>query len=168
MTTANIQSKLLALQKNMLNFAYSLTMDRDRAYDLMQDTSLKVLDNSEKYTEADNFKSWVLTIMRNLFINDYRRNMRHGVMADYSEEGYLINATAEYSTDTPEDSVSAHEIMSILNTLPDEFRRPFSMMLSGYKYTEIAEVMHLPVGTVKSRIFFTRKRLQKRLQGYRD
>ena len=162
-----IHRKLLEIQKNMLSFAYALTMNRDEAYDLMQDTTLKVLDNSEKYTETDNFKSWVFTIMRNLFINNYRRAMRHGVVADYSEEGYLINATAEYSQDTPEDTISVNEIMGILSTFPDEYRIPFSMHLSGYKYNEIAKEMGLPVGTVKSRIFFARKRLQGRLHGYR-
>ncbi|MDE6276911.1 MAG: RNA polymerase sigma factor [Muribaculaceae bacterium] len=167
MATTSIQTKLLAIQKNMLNFAYSLTSNRDEAYDLLQDTTLKVLDNSDKYTESDNFKSWVFTIMRNLFINNYRKAMRHGVVSDYSEESYLINATTEFSQDTPEDTMGVNEIMAILKTFPDEYRVPFSMHISGFKYVEIAQEMNLPVGTVKSRIFFARKRLQARLTDYR-
>ncbi|MDE6310591.1 MAG: RNA polymerase sigma factor [Muribaculaceae bacterium] len=163
MASTSLQTKLLAIQKNMLNFAYSLTSNRDEAYDLLQDTTLKVLDNKDKYTENDNFKSWVFTIMRNLFINNYRKTMRHGVVSDYSEENYLINATNEFSSDTPEDTYGHHEIMEILNSLPDEYRVPFTMLVSGYKYVEIAEEMHLPLGTVKSRIFFARKRMQSRL-----
>lgn len=167
MASTTIHQKLLDIQKNMLSFAYSLTMNRDEAYDLLQDTALKVLDNSDKYTETDNFKSWVFTIMRNLFINNYRKTIRHGVVSDYSEESYLINATTAYSQDTPEDTVGVHEIMEMIGTFPDEYRIPFSMHVAGYKYTEIAEEMGLPVGTIKSRIFFARKRLQARLTGYR-
>ena len=163
MATNTIQSQLLAIQKNMLSFAYSLTMNRDEAYDLLQDTTLKVLDNSQKYTETDNFKNWVFTIMRNLFINNYRRTMRHGIVSDYSEENYLINATTEFSQDTPEDTLGVNEIMGILQSFPDEYRVPFSMHITGYKYSEIAEHMNKPVGTVKSRIFFARKRLQAKL-----
>lgn len=163
----SLQTKLLGIQKNLLNFAYALTMNRDDAYDLVQDTTLKVLDKGDNYTESDNFKGWVFTIMRNLFINNYRRTQRRGIVSDYSEEQYLINASTETTSDTPEDTMSVHEIIDILNTFAEEYRRPFSMHLSGYKYSEIAEEMGLPVGTIKSRIFFARKRLQIRLRDFR-
>ncbi len=76
MESTTFQTRLMSLQANMLNFAYMLTSNRDDAYDLLQDTMLKVLDNRDKYTENTNFKGWVFTIMRNIFINNYRRVVR--------------------------------------------------------------------------------------------
>ena len=73
MSSQNFQSKLLDLQSNLLNFAYMLTSNRDDAYDLLQDTTLKALDNEDKYVDNVNFKGWVFTIMRNIFINNYRK-----------------------------------------------------------------------------------------------
>ncbi len=90
MTNERFQSKLIALQSNMLNFAYLLTSNRDDAYDLVQDTMLKVLDNEDKYTENVNFKGWVLTVMRNIFINGYRKASRTTVLVDRSEDLYLL------------------------------------------------------------------------------
>lgn len=69
------EQKLLQLQDNLLNFAYMLTSDRDEAEDLLQDTTLKALDNSDKYIDNINFKGWVFTIMRNIFINNYRKEI---------------------------------------------------------------------------------------------
>ena len=133
MSSKNFQTKLLALQGNLLNFAYLLTSNRDDAYDLLQDTTLKALDNEEKYVENVNFKGWVFTIMRNIFINNYRKGV----------------------------------ISAAIYSFSDDYRIPFSMHVAGYKYNEIAEKMNLPLGTVKSRIFFARQRLQKLLKDYR-
>ena len=91
MTSELFQSKLLDIQRNMLNFAYTLTSNRDDAYDLLQDTTLKVLDNEDKYIDNVNFKGWVFTIMRNLFINKYRRQARSAVFVDHSEDMYMLN-----------------------------------------------------------------------------
>ena len=74
------------LQANMLNFAYMLTSNRDDAYDLLQDTTLKALDNEDKYAENTNFKGWVFTIMRNIFINNYRRVVRSATVVDRTED----------------------------------------------------------------------------------
>ena len=73
MASKSFINNLTALQANLLNFAYMLTSNRDDAYDLLQDTMVKALDNEEKYAEGTNFKGWVFTIMRNIFINNYRR-----------------------------------------------------------------------------------------------
>lgn len=151
---------LNALQPNMYNFAFMLTSDRDDAMDLMQDTSLKVLDNEDKYVENNNFKGWVLTIMRNLFINRYRKITRAGVVIDHSDDLYIINSGLTDAIETPEDAMSADQIHLAIDHLPDDLRIPFSMYLAGYRYAEIAESQSLPLGTVKSRIFFARKRLQ--------
>ena len=166
MTSELFQSKLLDIQRNMLNFAYTLTSNRDDAYDLLQDTTLKVLDNEDKYIDNVNFKGWVFTIMRNLFINKYRRQARSAVIVNHSDDLYVLNFAQSSGIDTPEETYSAHEIIDMLSTFNDELRVPFSMYLSGYKYSEIAESMNLPLGTVKSRIFLARRKLQKRLSDY--
>jgi RNA polymerase sigma-70 factor (ECF subfamily) len=163
----NFQTKLLGLQSNLLNFAYLLTSNRDDAYDLLQDTTLKALDNEDKYIDNTNFKGWVFTIMRNIFINNYRRVARSATMIDQTDDLYHLNLPQESGLDTPEGSVAANEISMAINSFSDEYRIPFSMHVAGYKYNEIAEKMNLPLGTVKSRIFFARQRLQKLLKDYK-
>ena len=167
MASVKFQHNLMNLQSNMLNFAYMLTSNRDDAYDLLQDTTLKVLDNEDKYIDNVNFKGWVFTIMRNLFINKYRRQARSAVFVDHSEDMYMLNFAQGSGIDTPEGTFSAHEIMDMLGSFAEELRVPFSMFLSGYKYAEIAKTMNLPLGTVKSRIFLARRKLQKRLRDFR-
>ncbi len=157
----------MSLQANMLNFAYMLTSNRDDAYDLLQDTTLKALDNEDKFTEGTNFKGWVFTIMRNIFINNYRRGARQATVVDTTENLYLLNIAQDSGMETPEGSYSVSEISDSISDLPEEFRIPFSMHVAGYKYNEIAEHMQLPLGTVKSRIFFARKKLQQRFADYR-
>ncbi len=161
-----LQTKLLAIQKNMLSFAYNLTSNRDDAYDLLQDTTLKVLDNQDKYVDNVNFKGWVFTIMRNIFINHYRKSVRQATVIDTTDDLYHLNLPQESGFDTPEGSIAVKEINSLINTFSDDFRIPFSMHLAGYKYAEIAEHTGLPLGTVKSRIFFARKRLQEKMRNY--
>lgn len=168
MGTESIRTKLVAIQTNLLNFAYTLTSNRDDAYDLLQDTALKVLDNEDKYVDNVNFKGWVFTIMRNIFINNYRRMVRSATVLDGSEDAYQINLSGELSFESPEGAVSVHEINAIIDSFSDDYRVPFSLHLSGYRYAEIAERTGLPLGTVKSRIFFARRRLQQRLKGYRQ
>ena len=162
-----LQTKLLAIQKNMLSFAYNLTSNRDDAYDLLQDTTLKVLDNQDKYVDNVNFKGWVFTIMRNIFINNYRKVVRSATVIDQTEDLYHLNLPQDSGFETPEGSIAANEIGDAINSFADEYRIPFSMHVAGYKYNEIAEQMNLPLGTVKSRIFFARQRLQEMLKDYR-
>ena len=167
MGSKEFQNKLMNLQYNMLNFAYMLTSNREAARDLLQDTTLKALDNEEKYLDNTNFKGWVFTIMRNIFINNYRRVVRCATVIDQTENLYHLNLSQDSGLETPEESYGVNEITAVINTFPDSYRIPFSMHVAGYKYNEIAEKMQLPLGTVKSRIFFARKRLQMRFADYR-
>lgn len=167
MTTVDFRQKLTSLQANMLNFAYMLTSDREDAADLMQDTMLKVLDNADKFTDNSNFKGWVFTIMRNIFINNYRKVVRSATIIDQTEDLYHLNLPQESGLATPEGALAAGEISDAINSFSDDYRIPFSMHVAGYKYNEIAEKMNLPLGTVKSRIFFARRRLQEMLKDYR-
>ena len=157
----------MALQSNMLNFALMLTSNREDAADLLQDTTLKVLDNQEKYTENTNFKGWVFTIMRNIFINNYRRASRAATVVDTTDDLYHLNLSQDSGIDSPEESYTASEITDAIDSFDDKFRLPFSMYVAGWKYNEIAEKMNLPLGTVKSRIFTARQELQKRFADYR-
>lgn len=167
MSSKNFQSKLMGLQSNLLNFAYILTSNRDDAQDLLQDTTLKALDNEDKYVDNVNFKGWVFTIMRNIFINNYRRIVRSATIIDQTEDLYHLNLPQDSGFETPEGSITVQEITDAIEAFPDEYRIPFSMHVAGYKYNEIAETMNLPLGTVKSRIFFARKRLQQLFKDYR-
>lgn len=165
--SATFKQRLLGLQSNLLNFAYQLTTSREAAQDLVQDTTLKVLDNESKYVDNVNFKGWVFTIMRNIFINNYRRQVRSATVIDTTEDLYHINLSQESGLTTPEGSFAHKEIAMAINSFAPEYRVPFNMYIAGYKYSEIAEKMKLPLGTVKSRIFFARKRLQGILKDYR-
>ncbi len=165
--TLSFKQRLLGLQGNLFNFACQLTSNRDAAQDLVQDTTLKVLDNEAKYVDNVNFKGWVFTIMRNIFINNYRRQVRSATVIDTTEDLYHLNLSQESGIDNPEGSFAAKEISIAINSFADEYKIPFSMYVAGYKYSEIAEKMDLPLGTVKSRIFFARKRLQGILKDYR-
>lgn len=133
-TTTSFQANLMNLQSNLLNFAYMLTSNRDDAYDLLQDTTLKALDNQDKYAENTNFKAWVMTIMRNIFINNYRRTARAATVVDTTDNLYHLNLSQDSGFESPEESYGASEITMAINEFSDEYRIPFSMHVAGYKY----------------------------------
>lgn len=159
---------LVELQDNMYGFALSLTADRDAAEDLTQETTLKILSNRDKYRSNDNFKAWVFTVMRNLFINNYHRLVRKRNMMDDTPE--LPYNTPQHDTagmyNNPYHELSLQDINNAIETLNEELRETFSMYVSGYKYKEIADILELPIGTVKSRIFLARRQLRDILSDY--
>lgn len=167
MTASAFQDSLMRLQGNMLNFAFMLTSNRDDAYDLLQDTTIKALDNRDKFADDTNFKGWVFTIMRNLFINNYRRGARQATLIDTTDNLYFLNISQDSGLASPESICTEREITAAIAELDDDYRIPFSMMVAGYKYNEIAEKLNLPLGTVKSRIFYARKCLKERFADYR-
>lgn len=166
-TNNNFQERLIGLQGNLLSFAYQLTSNREQAEDLLQETTLKALDNEAKYVDNVNFKGWIFTIMRNIFINNYRQQVRQATVVDKSEDLYHINICQDSGIDSPEGTYAVKEITKSLATFSEEYRIPFSMYVAGYKYNEIADKLGLPLGTIKSRIFFARKRLRAELGDYR-
>ncbi len=161
------EKDLVALQNNMRNFAFSLTLNRDDAEDLLQETTLKVLDNQEKFTDNVNFKGWVLTIMKNIFINNYRKIVRNQTVFDRTDDLHHLNLSQNSGFESPDGAYSVGEIRNSINSFSDEYRIPFSMHIQGFKYEEIAQKMNLPIGTVKSRIFLARKKLQEQLKDYK-
>ncbi|MCH5226089.1 MAG: RNA polymerase sigma factor [Muribaculaceae bacterium] len=166
-TNETFKERVLGLQSNLLSFAYQLTTDKEQARDLLQDTTLKALDNEEKYVDNVNFKGWIFTIMRNIFINNYRQTVRKATVIDQTEDLYHLNISQDSGFESPEGSFAVKEITAALEGFTDDYRIPFNMYVAGYKYNEIAEKMGLPLGTVKSRIFFARKRLRDQLQDFR-
>ncbi len=160
------QQQLLGMQDHLYNFAFLLTSNRDDAADLLQDTTLKALDNEDKYRDNTNFKGWVFTIMRNIFINNYRRSMRNCVTLDSSDDSYQLNAPDEKTYPAPDNSYTVVEVQKAIDSFPMGYKIPFSMSLAGYRYGEIAKKMNLPVGTIKSRIFYARHKLQSMLRDY--
>lgn len=167
MAKESFKQRLLGLQGNLLSFAYQLTTNREAAEDLLQDTTLKALDNESKYVENTNFKGWIFTIMRNIFINNYRQTVRKATVIDQTEDLYHINICQDSRIDTPDGSIAVKEISKAIANFSDDYRVPFTMHIQGYKYQEIADEMNLPLGTVKSRIFFARQRLQNMFADYR-
>ena len=167
MDTAKFRRDLLEVQSELQRFAYKLTADKEEANDLLQETSLKALGNMDKYTPDTNFKGWMYTIMRNIFINNYRKTVRDQTFIDQTDNLFHLNLPQDSGFESTEGNYDLKEIRRIVNSLPKEYRVPFSMYVSGFKYREIADKLGLPLGTVKSRIFFTRQRLQKDLKDFR-
>lgn len=165
MSEVEIQEKLLDLESSLERFAYRLTAKREDAKDLLQETFLKALIYQDKYVHTDNFKAWTYTIMKNTFINNYRRNLRQNTHRDNTKEAILLNHPQASGNDDTESAFSTKELNQKIGDLKDELRVPFMMYLEGYKYKEIAEELNLKIGTVKSRIFFSRKELMSQLVG---
>ena len=167
MKTVDFTRHLLNVQSELFRFAFKLTADREEANDLLQETSLKALDNEEKFTPDTNFKGWMYTIMRNIFINNYRKVVRDQTFVDRTDNLYHLNLPQDTGFESTEKAYDLKEMHRIVNSLPKEYRVPFAMHVSGFKYREIAEKLNLPLGTIKSRIFFTRQKLQEELKDFR-
>ena len=144
-------------------FAVSLTRDNETAKDLLQETMFRALANKEKYNAGTNIKAWLYTIMRNIFINDYRRRAKQNTILDNSINEFLLNNNQLSITNTAESNLKMKEIMQAVYKLPDIFRHPFMLYFDGYKYNEIAGILKEPLGTIKSRIHFARKLLKEQL-----
>lgn len=167
MKTVSFTQSILNMQMELRNFAFKLTADYEDANDLLQETTLKALDNEDKYATETNFKGWIYTIMRNIFINNYRKTLRDQTYVDQTNNQFFINSGVDLEADSLEEAYDAKEVRKIVNALPKEYKVPFSMYVAGFKYREIADKLDLPLGTVKSRIFFTRQRLQEALKDFR-
>ena len=161
-----LTSKIVGMESELRHFALKLTADQDSANDLVQDCMLKALDNKDKFVHAQNFKGWMYTIMRNLFINNYRRVTREMSMMDDSYSIGRQNLLEVEDGERFEYAYDLKELHKVINAVPESMRKPFLMYVAGFKYNEIAEKMGLPIGTIKSRLFFVRKRLQKELKEF--
>jgi len=147
-------------------FAINLTKDTETAKDLFQETLYKALANQEKYNVGTNIKAWLFTIMRNIFINDYRRKAKQQTIFDNTPNDYLLNYKQPTVFNAAEIDLRIKEIYQAIHQLPEIFKTPFLLYFEGYKYHEIAEAINEPLGTIKSRIHFARKLLKEQISRY--
>lgn len=166
MNPVDFTAQVAGMRSTLQSFTRRFTHDRDESLDLVQDTILKALIYRDKFQRDTNLKGWLFTIMRNTFINNYRRNRRARITKDASTDMKVLNLTDDHTFRQPQENMEFKEIWSNLHNLKDELLTPFKMHVSGYKYHEIAGHLHLPIGTVKNRIFHARKEIQKNLMGY--
>src|SRR6056297_3306849 len=166
MKAIEFNQQLIELEDKLERFAMSLTSDHEEAKDLLQETYYKALANRDKFVGYSNLKAWTFTIMKNTFINNYRKKQKENTHNDHTENDYFLNQSQDKAPVKPDSEYSIIEINKKIEELPDEFKVPFKMFLSGFKYKEIAEQLELKIGTVKSRIFFTRKKLSEKLEAY--
>lgn len=164
MTTLEFNNKYQKLSRMLNAFAYKLTQDTERAKDLYQETTFRALTYRDKFRTGTNFKAWVFTIMKNLFINDYRKRVRANVIMDSTDNDYYIDSGKNVVINQGDSNIMMDELTEILDELDDGYRVPFLMHYEGYKYQEIAEHFDLPIGTVKSRIFLARKELKQQIE----
>lgn len=162
-TTLNLAQDILQYEVMLRPFAFSLTKSKEETEDLIQDTFYRAIANYEKFAEGTNIKAWLFTIMRNIFINNYRRKKNSNTITDTSPNQYLLNSTKLIEKNTSERSFLAEDIEKAMKEVDRGYTEPFMLYFNGFQYQEIADKLDLPLGTVKSRIFFARKELQSKL-----
>ena len=166
MTAIEFTHQIAGLRSTLKVFTRKFTSDHDESLDLVQETMLKALMYRDKFRDEVNLKGWLFTIMRNTFINNYRKHKRERTSNDKSKDLYQLNVSDEHTFSCPDSRYEYQDIWRNVNELREELLVPFKMHTSGYKYHEISEHLNIPIGTVKNRIFHARKELQEKLSGY--
>ena len=165
MSTAEFNQLLVSNADFLKPFAVTLTRDSDAAKDLFQETLFRALSNKDKYNVGTNIKAWLYTIMRNIFINNYRRRAKQQTIFDSTPNEFLLNSSpSALLPNQAESTLRLKDIQAAIHNLPEIFRNPFLLYFDGYKYHEIAELLEEPLGTIKSRIHFARKLLKEQIQ----
>jgi RNA polymerase sigma factor (sigma-70 family) len=168
MTAMEFNKQLTNLQNNLQYFATKLTGNNEDANDLMQDTYLKALKNREKFEDDTNLKAWTFTIMKNTYINNYRKTRNINGIMDNTDDLFNLNIQCKSDFPAPDSEFHTKEINSKISKLSNNQRVPFELYHSGYKYHEIAEKLNISIGTVKSRIFLSRQKLMDSLKDYQN
>lgn len=163
MSTIEFNELLLSNAFSLKPFALKLTKDKEVADDLFQETLYKALSNREKYNAGTNIKAWLYIIMRNIFINDYRRKSKSKTIFDNSTNDFLLDSRTASINNSAENNVQLKEIKNAIHKLPEIFKTAFLLYVDGYRYHEISEALNEPLGTIKSRIHFARKLLKEQI-----
>lgn len=166
MSVLEFNQMLLNNTEFLKPFAVTLTRDTEAAKDLVQETMYRALANKDKYNVGTNIKAWLYTIMRNIFINNYRRKSKQATIFDSTPNEFLLNINQGAVANDAIANINLKEVKEAIHDLPEIFRNPFLLYFDGYKYHEIAEMLNEPLGTIKSRIHFARKLLKNQLQRY--
>lgn len=161
MTNDQFLESIDKLNNLLFSYALRLTRSHQDAQDLMQETTMRAFRHKDKFTMGTNFKSWVSTIMRNTFINRYRKlkNRKH-VNAPIEDFTYAIENTSAINN-SGEQNLRMQELTRVMDSINDIYTVPFMMFYRGYEYKEIAEYLAIPIGTVKSRIFLARRKMKE-------
>ncbi|MBP9925125.1 MAG: RNA polymerase sigma factor [Cyclobacteriaceae bacterium] len=163
MTALEFNTQISGLQSTLKQFTYRFTRDAEESQDLIQDTLLRALTYRDKFKEDTNLKGWLFTIMRNTFINNYRKAKLAKTSTDSTKELYYLNVADQYTFNKPEKTLELKELWGNINSLKEDLQMPFKLHTTGYKYHEISAHLNIPIGTVKNRIFQARKEIQKNL-----
>ena len=161
MSTIEFQERLNQLSSVLNTFAYNLTKNVEDAKDLFQQTAFRALSNKEKFRPGTNLKAWLFTIMKNIFINNYRKKVKANTISDSTDNLYYLNSGSNVINNKAESNIMLKELHEMVGGLDESLKVPFMMHYEGFKYQEIADQLTLPLGTVKSRIFFARKELKR-------
>lgn len=161
MSTVEFNLEFDQLSQVLRRFAYNLTKNAEDAKDLYQETAFRAMSNRDKFRPGTNLKAWLLTIMKNIFINNYRKRAKANTIIDSTDNLYYINSGSAVIHNQADSNIMMDELEGMIDKLDDTLRVPFEMHYLGYKYQEIADKLRLPLGTVKSRIFFARKALKE-------
>jgi len=161
MPQSEFVSSFQKLTPSLRSFAMNLTKNEEDAHDLYQETAFRAITNKEKFRPGTNFKAWLFTIMKNIFINNYRKRVKRNTIIDSTENMYFINSGSTVISNDAGSNILMKELKKMINSLEDSIKVPFMKHFEGFKYQEIADELELPLGTVKSRIFFARKALKQ-------
>ncbi len=164
MTQSEFHTRFNEMSTVLNSFAYNLTKNVEDAKDLFQETAFRAMTNREKFRPGTNFKAWLFTIMKNIFINNYRKKTKANTIMDSTDNHYYLNSGSAVIANGAESNIMMKELIKMIEELDDSTKIPFLMHYRGFKYQEIADHLDLPLGTVKSRIFFARKELKEKIQ----
>ncbi|HMQ46728.1 MAG TPA: RNA polymerase sigma factor [Saprospiraceae bacterium] len=163
MSSIEFHSRFDQMSALLNAFAYNLTKNVEDAKDLFQETAYRALTNRDKFRPGTNFKAWLFTIMKNIFINNYRKKTKANTILDSTDNLYYINSGNTIISNSAQSEIMMKELSRLVASLDDSIKIPFVMHYEGFKYQEIADELDLPLGTVKSRIFFARKELKEKI-----
>ena len=165
----NLKNELIELQPTLLKYALSLTKNSELADDLVQDTNIKVLSKLNMYTLNTNFKGWVSTMMRNIFINNYRRNkLSPESTMTFSGDADLVPSWEGNAEDIPDQKIYVDRILQVRDSLPTSMNKIIRLRMDGFSYQEIANIEGVPIGTIKSRIYLARQIMKEQLPEYSE
>jgi len=161
-------SQLCDHKLSLTGFAFKFTRNNDDADDLVQDTLLKAIRYSDLYKDGTNLRAWLFTIMRNTYINNYRMNVSKRRIVQTKEDLTSMDFVRSASSNLGENQFISEDIFKALKKLPPNYYLPFIKYMEGFRYSEIAIELDIPIGTVKTRIHVARRILKKNLKMYKD
>ena len=167
MNKQEFDSLVIKQSSSLRTYAYHFTHDADDADDLVQDTMLKAITYYNKFAEGTNLKGWLYTIMKNTFINQYRKKKFQNTYSDDSENQYITTSMEASRSDEADHPAEHSYVLQQINTVEKAYLDAFMMYFNGYKYEEISDILNIPLGTVKSRIFLARKKMMEKLKDHR-